>query len=182
MEIRCPAHCKYFQEHEEYQRRRLGPEFHRAWLETMEPFYRRRQPAALDFVIFLEITVYGQLVVHPHSTDKELLEALEAVERKLSPLEVIETPVSPLGERLAAAVQERLRARGDLSPEEAQGAVEALRRVIEELRLEREPRRALHGLRGHVEQFLGVPPEIRRMQEEQAGLIETPKILRPGEG
>jgi hypothetical protein len=180
VEIDCPPQCKYFKEHEEYQRARLGPEFHRAWLAAMEPFYRERREDPLDFVVFLEIAVYGYFAQQTRGTDEGLLEALEYARRKLGPIEIIETPASPLGKRLWEAIEEFMKKKHALDPEEAQEAVEALAQTLRSIVVEGEPRRALHGLLGHVEQFIGVPPELEP-GEGESDLIATPKIIRPGE-
>lgn len=183
VDIDCPAHCKYFKEHEEYQRRRLGPEFQRAWLEAMEPFYRERADDLFDFEVYLERVLYAEYALKPRGTDAEVLQALEGLRAELGPIVVaaVETPPTETERHLHEAVREYLERVGRPAPEEARRAVEALIAVMETLRDPngRDARRALHGLLGHVEQFLGVPPEIRQAQEEQGRLIETPKILRP---
>ena len=183
VEIDCPSHCRYFKEHEEYQRRRLSPEFQRAWLEAMEPFYRERADDLFDFEVFLERILYAHYALKPRGTDVEVLQALESLRTKLGPIAVaaVETPPTEAERHLLEAVDEYMERVGRPAPEDARRAVEALITVVKTLQDPdgREPRRALHGLLGHVEQFLGVPPEIQRAQEEQERLIETPKILRP---
>jgi hypothetical protein len=180
VELDCPPQCKYFKEHEEYQRARLGPEFHRAWLVAMEPFYRERREDLFDFIVFVEIAVYEYFMEQTRGTDGGLLEALEYARRKLGPIEIIETPASPLGKRLWEAIEEFMKKKRTLDPEEAQEAVGALAQALRSLVVEGEPRRALHGLLGHVEQFIGVPPELEP-GEGESDRIATPKIIRPGE-
>jgi len=121
VQIDCPPHCKYFKSHEEYQRTRLGPEFHRAWLSATEPLYRAGKRASLDFLIFLELSIYQYFLHRTRGTDEDLREALRYVERKLGPIEVIETPATPLGKHLFESISGYLK-RERLDPEEAEEA------------------------------------------------------------
>lgn len=131
----------------------------------------------LDFLIFLELSIYQYFLRRTRGTDEDLREALRYLERKLGPLEVIETPGSPLGRHLFESVKEYLK-RERLAPEEAEEATEKLIEAVEVLISEgEEPRQALQGLLGHVEGYIGVPQGMA----EEPRAIETPKIIRPGE-
>jgi len=174
--IDCPPHCKYFKEHEEYQRARLGPQFHQYWIDSTERFYRERRAKLLDFIVFLELAIYQHFLKETRGTDEDLREALDYLRRKLGPIEVIEAPGSDLGKRLFEAARQYLEKRSDLDAAGAQEAVEALGAAIESFSDGAEPRKALHGLLGHVEHYIGVPEGM-----EEPSAIETPKIIRPGE-
>jgi hypothetical protein len=174
----CPAHCKYFKAHEEYQRSRLGPEFHRAWLGATAPVYRDRRSELLDFIVFLEISLYQYFLQQTRGTDEDLTAALEFLQRKLSPVEVIETPGSLLGKHLTEAARGYIDKKRSLVPEQAQQAVDALVGAVQALKDEAEPRRALHGLLGHVERYIGVPEALL---SEKPTAIEMPKIILPGQ-
>jgi hypothetical protein len=176
--IDCPPHCKYFKEHEEYQRARLGPHFHQAWIDATERFYRERRAELLDFILFLEISIYQHFLRQTRGTDEELREALEYLKRKLGPIEVIEAPGSQLGKHLFEAARQYLEKRPDLDADGAQEAVEALSAALQTFSDGAEPRRAIHGLLGHVEHYIGVPEGL---SEEEPSAIEIPKIIRPGE-
>lgn len=185
VEIECPPHCKYFREHEEYQRRRLGPAFHRVWVDAVDPLYRAGRRAPLDFLLFLELEIYRFFTTErTRGTDAQLVEALERLRSKLGPIELIEAPPeSPLGRRLLEAARAYLQRQGGaLDPEDARAAVEALLKAVRALQRDGEPRQALHGLLGHVEAVLGVPEELKAKAKRE-GLIETPgpRILKPGE-
>lgn len=176
--INCPPDCRYFVEHEEYQRERLAPDFHAAWLEHIEPLYRERRVEALDFLAFVEISVYQYFLRETQGTDEDLVEGLEHVSRKLSPIQVIEAPGSRLGQHLWQAVESLNREGRGVDPEEGQEAVAALIKAVKALAEDGEPRQALQGLLGHVEQYLGVPEGL---EEREAGAIETPRIVYPGQ-
>ncbi len=178
LRIDCPPHCRYFKAHEEYRRERLGPEFHRAWLEAMEPFYRDRQTELLDFVLFLELSIYQYFLEQTRGSDEDLSEALEFLKRQLSPIQVIETPGSTLGRHLSDAARQYNEKKQAPSPEQAQAAVDGLLSAIESLRVGTEPRRALHGLLGHVERYIGVPEGLAAVPPVA---MKTPKIVWPGQ-
>jgi len=155
----------------------LGSEFHRAWLSATEPLYREGKRELLDFLIFLELSIYQYFLHQTQGTDEDLREALRYVERKLGPIEVIETPATPLVKHLFESISGYLK-RERLDPEEAEEAIGKLLEAVGTLLAEGEPRQALQGLLGHVECYLGVP---RELAEEEPRAIETPKIIRPGE-
>ncbi|OGF55475.1 MAG: hypothetical protein A2Z21_06660 [Candidatus Fraserbacteria bacterium RBG_16_55_9] len=156
----------------------MGPEFHQAWMKATEPFYRERQQEQLDFVVFLEVSLYRYFLQQTRGTDEELHEALEFLKRKLSPVEVIETPGSSLGKHLAEAARGYMEKKRTLDPEEAQKAAHALVGAVQSLKDSGEPRQALHGLLGHVELYIGAP---EASAAERPTAIETPKIILPGQ-
>lgn len=175
--IDCPPECRYYLKNEEYQRGRWAPEFHEIWIGQTEPFYRQRQTEILDFIVYLEIAIYRYFLEETRGTDDDLLDALHHVKRKLSPIQVIESPSSRLGQHLWEAVEEHHRHGRGIDADEGQEATEALVETVRSLMNDGEPRRALHGLLGHVEHYLGVPEGID--EEERQKTIETPRIITP---
>jgi hypothetical protein len=141
------------------------------------PIYRDRQSELLDLVVFLEISIYQYFLQQTRGTDEDLTLALEYLKRKLSPVEVIETPGSQLGKHLAEATRGYLERKRSLDAEPAQRAVDALVGAVQALKDGAEPRQALHGLLGHVERYIGVPEGLAA---EQPTAIEIPKIILPG--
>lgn len=153
----------------------MGPEFHQAWMKATEPLYRERRSEALDFIVFLEISLYQYFLQQTRGTDEGLFEALEFLKRKLSPVEVIETPGSLLGKHLAEAARGYMEKKRALDPEQAQKAVDTLIVSVQSLKDGEEPRKALHGLLGHVELYIGVPEGMA----EKPATIETPRVITP---
>lgn len=177
IKIHCPTHCKYFKEHELYQRQRLSEDYHQAWLRSTESFYKQNRTKLLDFMLFLELLIYQYYREHTAGTDDELLEALRFVKRKFSPIEVIEVSGSALGVHLWEGVQKYLEKNG-LTREEALEGVEATVRFLESRAgVHQNPRRLLHGLLGHVERHFKLPEALKQAPE----LIETPGIITPAE-
>lgn len=174
--ITCPPHCKYFKAHEEYQRARLGPEFHQAWITHTEPFYQKGQMDLIDFIAFLELSIYQYFLQQTRGTDEDIKEALEFLKRQLSPIKVIETSGSSLGKHLWEGARAYLEDRPAVDHEQAQEAVGVLINVVKSLKGGAEPRQALQGLLGHVERYIGVP-----LADEKPSTIETPHVITPDE-
>jgi len=128
-------------------------------------------------MLFLELLIYQYYRDKTAGTDDDLLEALRFVKRKFSPIEVIEMSGSPLGLHLWEGIQKYLEKNG-LAREEALEGVEATIRFLESYAgVNRNSRRLMHGLLGHVERHFKLPEELKRAPE----LIETPGIITPAE-
>lgn len=178
IEIDCPPTCPYYQRHEGYQRKRLGPEFRKAWLIHNEGLYREGREEVLNFVLFLEWLIYRYYRERTRGRDEEILEGLEFAKRQLGPLVVVEGLVRPdLGRYLQEGIEDYLKEYG-LNEEGARAGVEATISFLKEFSGEDEnPRRYLQGLMGHVEQDFNLPKEE---EEAPTGLIITPDQLLEG--
>jgi hypothetical protein len=177
VEIACPPHCRYFKEHEEYQRARLSAEFHDAWLKATGPIYNKHQSELLNWIIFFEISIYEHFLSQTKGIDEDLIEAFSFVKHKLSPIEIIETAGSELGKNLWASTQSYFKSHPELEPDTAKAGIELFVALIQLLKGPAAPRQALHGLLGHVETYIGVPEEIAKSSRESS--VETPKIILP---
>lgn len=175
--ISCPPDCRHYVKNERYQRERLAPEFHEAWLERTLPFYQNGQTAALDFVVFLEKTLYDFFRRETRATDDDVVDALGHVKRKLSPIQIIEAPGTRIGQHLWQAVEGYQHQTDGVGEDDGQAVTDALVESLETLANEDSPREGLHGLLGHVEQYIGVP-EPDASAEDQ-GDVQTPRIFRP---
>ncbi|MBI1730812.1 hypothetical protein HY229_08030 [Candidatus Acetothermia bacterium] len=178
VEIACPSQCRYFKEHEEYQRARLSLGFHEAWLKATAQIYDKHQSELLNWIIFFEISIYEYFHRNTRGTDEDLIEAFSFVKHKLSPLEIIETVGSELERHLWASTQAYLKSHPELDENLAKAGIEVFEALIRMLKGPAEPRQALHGLLGHIETYIGVPEEIAKASKESP--VETPKIILPG--
>ncbi|HED03718.1 MAG TPA: hypothetical protein ENI60_03000 [Candidatus Fraserbacteria bacterium] len=178
LDLDCPPQCKYFRAHEEYQRARWSSEYHQAWLAATEPFYLAKQWELLDFIVSLEAVIYRHFSQETRGSDRELIEALDYLERQLGLIAIIERPASELESYLKTEIQGSLE-RSGLEPDKAQRGIAAVRGVLSRLAEETDDRRrGLHGLLGHIEEhFQSLVEELG----EQTGVIEVPHIFTPGE-
>ncbi len=152
----------------------------------MEPLYREQADDSIAFAVYLEQVLYVHYALRPRGTDADVLQALGRVREELGPIAVVavELPPRDVERRLFEATRAYLQRAGGLDPEAARRAVDALAAAIATLQdpRGRDPRRALHGLLGHVERVLGLPPELQAHLQDPASSIETPRILRPTSG
>ena len=86
--ISCPADCIYFSPGEAYQRERLGHQLFKERQPLYEALHRERGEQALVILNLCDFACYSYAVRQPAATDQELLEGLEGVRAKLSPLTV----------------------------------------------------------------------------------------------
>lgn len=178
--LECPVDCRYYRKNEEYQRARLGGTFHQAWIAQTEPLYRQREAETLELLVWLELEIYRHFQTSSRGTDEELSDALDFLNRQLSPIHVIEAAGTRLGKALWQQIDEAVQAGRRLDPDRGQTAVQQLAQVFEALRDPSEPRRALHALLGHVEQYIGVPDEPP--DESPQGPAGGSGIILPGRG
>ena len=174
LRINCPISCKYFKAHESYQRERLSAEFHTAWLSATEPLYRQKNYRSIDFIAQLEIAIFRHYRDQTAGTDREVLDALEFLKRRVSPVLVVETTATALGNELLQAMEEYVK-REQLSTEQAQEAIEVLLGFLQNRTHTEDPRHFLHGLLGQVEKYFELPKEMKETQ----GKIFKPSIVTP---
>lgn len=174
IEISCPISCKYFKTHEGYQRDRLAEEFHALWLEKTEPLYKAGKERLIDLIAMVEMLVYQFYRERALGMDSEVLEALEFLQRRFSPVLIAEAGGTALATHLWNGLQEFLKK--ESLPSEA--VYEALEKSLEIFRAyanPTQPRKYLHGMLGHVERFFKLPDELK----ESPSLIATPQIATP---
>ncbi len=175
IDISCPISCRYFKEHEGYQRTRLAEEFHALWIAKTEPLYRAHKERVINLLVTAEMLIYQFYRERALGTDNEVLEAWETVRRRFSPVMIVEAGMTALASHLWEGLQEYLK-------KESLTAAEALEGIETELEIFRayadpaQPRKYLHGLFGHIERYFQLPAELA----ESPSLIVTPQIVTPG--
>ena len=107
----------------------------------------------------------------PELTDADIAAGLSAVDRRLSPIELIDQPLSPCGnlmwEFISAFMEER-----NIPRERVRDGVQRMARVCTELSDPHAPRAFLHGLLGWMKEIS--PDE----EERPSSLIITPNDLK----
>ncbi len=172
--INCPISCKYFKTHEGYQKERVSSEFHEAWIAATEPFYRQKKYKSIDLIAQLEIAIFQHFRDTTTGHDREVQEALEFLKRRLSPVLIVETTATVLGNELHKALEVFLK-QEQLSSEQAHEALDILLGLVQKQIDTENPRQYLHGLMGHVEKYFELPQEVREAQSP----IAKPSIVTP---
>lgn len=178
--IDCPLDCRYFKKHESYQRAKLSDDYKSTLLEVVEDLFEDEKRDTLGFLAYLESSIYQYYEGEKKKAgeDKEVREALAFLKRRLSPIEIVETIGSKLGEHLWNRMQEYL-PNVPVDEEEAKDAIERLEEVFDKYSDSENPRRSLQGLLGHVEKDFPTPKDEETEIVSPQGLIMTPDDLRP---
>lgn len=173
IKIDCPLDCRYFKKHESYQREKLSDNYRSTLLEVVEDLFESGQDT-LGFLVYLEDSIYQYYGGEKKKAgqDKEVLEALEFLKRRLSTIEIVETIGSDLGKYLWKGVQEYL-PKIPVVEEEAKEAIERLEEVFDRYSDSENPRQCLQGLLGHVEKDFPSPEE----GEEEEGIISPYRMI-----
>jgi hypothetical protein len=172
VEISCPIRCRYFKEHEGYQRARLAEEFHALWIAKTEPLSKAHKEHVINLLVTAEMLIYRFYRERGVGRDSDVLEAWETVRRRLSPVMIVEAGGTALANYLWEGLQEHLK-RASLSSEEVLEGIETELEIFRAYADPAQPRRYLHGLFGHIERYFQLPEEL----QEAPSLIATPKII-----
>ncbi len=172
--INCPISCKYFKAHETYHRARLAEEFHALWIEKTEPLYKAGKERLIDFISIIEMLIYQFYRERGLGTDSDILEALESLKRRFSPVMIVEAGGTTLTTHLWNGIQEFLK-KESLTPEQAYEALEKSIEIFKAYVDPAQPRKYLHGMLGHVERYFKLPDELKG----SPSLIATPQIVTP---
>ncbi len=173
--INCPISCKYLKTHETYHRARLAEEFHALWVEKTEPLYKTGKERLIEFISLVEMLIYQYYRERVLGTDRDILEALESLKRRFSPVMIVEAGGTALTIHLWNGVQEFVK-RESLSPEQVHEGLEKIIEIFSAYADPTQPRKYLHGMLGHVERFFQLPDELKA----SPSLIATPRIVTPG--
>jgi len=175
-EIRCPADCKYLG-HERYQHAQVAEQFHQAWTQEIAPLYQKQDAFALDFLVMLEFASYKFLKENPLSNDSDLIEGLSFLHRQLSPIQVIESVGNSFGKHLVKEIEIIQKQNPQFDVDKAQQIIDLLLKIINGFEDETDPRKAINGLMGHLENNFNLA-QLKNKQVEEP--IETPpKIITP---
>lgn len=173
-EIKCPADCRYFQKHEQYQQSKEADPYREAWVERNQDLLQERQEnkEVLDAMAIVESLVYYRYEVKEDNLleDHQVLEGLEGLQRKLKPIEVpgANTELQRFfWSNLEGLLNENRVDKDSLS--------KALERLLDLGRdFTDESRRLVQGIVGRVREDFPPPEEP---EEDEEGLIFTPEKL-----
>ncbi len=173
--INCPETCSYFTANEEYQKERVGEQFLNERKFLMRKAFKEGGEKALIFLNFLDILTYTEFHKHPDTPPSAVLEGMEFLRQKLSPLTVQSQYTSTFGEKLFKEVDAMIKEsdyKKDFAAEMIEGNIEFIKNFSTEAS---KARSFLKGLIGFVETFLA--DEAKKIKEKD----DTNKIIAPGD-
>lgn len=150
MEIACPANCPYLKRHEAFQQEKSKKRYREAWMQANADI--KDNSDMLWAVFGVERAVNQAEMELEELTDAEVAAGLADVDRRLSPIALIDRPSIPCGsimwKLLSALMEER-----HIPRERLRDAVHREARVCAELSDPHMPRAFLHGLLGWMNEF-----------------------------
>ncbi len=165
MEIDCPEMCPYLKRHEAFQREKHAARYRKVWTEVNADIAQDRD--TLQHVFFLERMLLAVSARVPGITDEQVATSLSDLRARLSPIELIAQPGTPLGRPLWEGISQLIE-EGKIDRERIRAAVDRIARVLERMRDPSSPRAFLTGLAGFV------PPSE---WQNEPRLIITPSDL-----
>ena len=94
MEIDCPETCPYLKRHEAFQREKHAARYRKVWTEVNADIAQDRD--TLQHVFFLERMLLAVSARVPGITDEQVATSLSDLRARLSPIELIAQPGTPL--------------------------------------------------------------------------------------
>ncbi len=150
MEIACPASCPYLKRHEAFQQEKSKGRYREAWMQVNADI--KDDSDVLYAVFAVERAVKQAEMELEELTDAEVAAGLADVDRRLSPIVLIDHPSTPCGNimwnLLTALMEER-----NIPRERMRDAVQRETRVCTALSDPHVPRAFLHGLIGWMNEF-----------------------------
>ncbi len=172
--INCPETCSYFISNEEYQKERVGEQFLNQRKFLMRKAFKKGGEKALIFLNLIDMLTYAEFHKHPDTPPSAVLEGMEFLRQRLSPLAVQSQYTSSFGEKLFKEVENIIKEadyQKDFAAEMIEGNIEFIKSFSTETS---KVRSFLKGLIGFVETFL--PDKAKDIREKE----DTNKIIVPG--
>lgn len=179
--ISCPPDCSYLDTGSEYQQRRLGEQFspvRREWYRTLSEIGGEKAAALFNLV---EVVIFTYFHDRRDGQDAEIIAAIQALRRTLSPLHVPAAPMPVFAEHLKKEYDNFVKQQPQQMADThmAPDVLDRLLAFIAEFSGSAfQSRRFLHGLVGYVKTF---HPDIadHLSKQAQGGRIVLPSQFAP---
>lgn len=100
VQIACPADCAYLESNSEYQQRRLGDRFAQPRRDFYRELFELGGEKAAALFNLIEVVAFGYFQGRRDGQDAEVLAAIQALRRTLSPLHIPSAPMPVFAEHL----------------------------------------------------------------------------------
>lgn len=178
----CPSHCVYFDSGSDYQQKRLGEQF----MPSRRDFYRGLEESggnqAAGLFNLIEAVTFSYFEGRRDGQDAEVVAALQALRRALSPLHVPSAPMPVFAEYLTKEYETYRKRNPDQIADTSNGP-EILDRVIRFVSAfsgkDLQSRRFLGGLIGYVKTYHPRLAEFLRKKREPGHIVLPGQSLMP---
>ncbi len=169
VEISCPRTCPHLERHEAFQEQKSKDRYREAWLQANADI--KYDQNALSILFSVERAIKHAADVLPGLTDADVVTGLADVDRRLSPIELIDQPASRCGnvmwEFLSTLARER-----SVPTTQLRDGVQRMKQLCTELSDPHVPRAFLHGLLGWLRELSGGD------EKRSSAFIITPNNIR----
>ncbi|WP_447599551.1 hypothetical protein [Nitrospira sp. Nam80] len=179
--ISCPPDCSYLDTGSEYQQRRLGEQFTPVRRDLYRQLSELGGEKAAALCNLIEVVTFTHFHDRRDGQDAEVIAAVQALRRTLSPLHVPAAPMPVFAERLKREYDTFVKQQPQqiVDNRTAPDILDRLLTVISEFSgREFQSRRFLHGLIGYVRTF---HPDVAEhlAKQAEAGRIVLPSQFTP---
>jgi len=180
--VSCPTDCVYLDSGSDYQQKRLGEQF----MPFRRDFYRELEESggneAIGLFNLLEAVTFSYFEGRRDGQDAEVVAALQALRRALSPLHVASAPVSVFAEHLKKEY-ETFRKRNPGQIADSSTDLETLDRIIRFVSIfsgkALQSQRFLGGLIGYVKSYHPQIAEVLRRKGEPGHIVLPEQSFMP---
>jgi hypothetical protein len=179
--ISCPPDCSYLDSGSEYQQRRLGEQFSPVRRELYRSLSETGGEKAAALFNFIEVATFAYFYDRRDGQDAEVIAAIQALRRTLSPLHIPAAPMPVFAEYLKKEYDAFVKQQPQpmVDPHAAPDILDrALAFISDFSGTDFQSRRFLHGLIGYIRIF---HPDIAQHLSKQAhgGRIVLPNQFTP---
>lgn len=182
--VACPPDCSYLDRNSEYQQKRIGDRFALARRDFYKELFEVGGDKAAALFNLIEVVSFSYFHERRDGQDGEVIAAVQALRRTLSPLHVPAAPLPVFAEHLKKEYDTFVKQQGQQAVDQ-QAAPEVLDRasrfVTEFSGGGLQAQRFLNGLIGYLKAY---HPEVAAhlAKQQEGGRIVLPGQLAPGQG
>lgn len=182
MRISCPNGCVYLDSGNDYQQKRLGEQF----MPLRREFYRKLDDLggnkAVGLFNLIEVVIFSYFEGRRDGQDAEVVAAIQALRRTLSPLHIPSAPMPVFAEHLKKEY-EAFKKEDPQQIADVSDAPEVLDRIIQFISdfsgTDFQSQRFLNGLAGYVKTYHPQIAEHLRKKHEQGRIILPGQSFMP---
>ncbi len=170
--IDCPSTCQHLRRHEEIQHEQQLPLYENGWVQVNQDL--RTDERGLQRFVELEYIVSKAVEQVDRLSDKKVLTDLDVLVIRLSPIEQPAVAGSKLADLVWNAIRSRVE-QGVISRSDLKDDLTRLKKIVELVMDDKNPRAFLHGLSAHINRLA---PDDEEERTPHSALIITPTDAR----
>jgi hypothetical protein len=182
--VACPADCAYLDSNSDYQQKRLGERFGAARRDFYKDLFDLGGDKAAALFNLVEVVSFGYFQSRRDGQDAEVIAAVQALRRTLSPLHIPSAPLPVFAEHLKKEYDAFAKQQGQPAESSAPEVLDrAIKFVTEFSGGGLQSQRFLNGLIGYIRTYHPEIAEHLAKQQEGGRIVlpgQLPSSLTPG--